>query len=141
MLAIHSLLNRCAEMDLDPSDTDKGDKENSEVKKKHSLKINGVFSHPNPFLWSGYIPSENVAGLILKTKAGGASAWQRHRSDVRFAGDPGHPVENGGKLSAEEQGGPEVHVCQVRKRNGQIFQGFHGTSSSCVSFLISVAAS
>lgn len=33
MLAIHSLINRCIEMDLDPSEADKGDKENSEVRK------------------------------------------------------------------------------------------------------------
>lgn len=31
MLAIHSLINRCIEMDLDPS---AADKENSEVRKK-----------------------------------------------------------------------------------------------------------
>lgn len=32
MLAIHSLVNRCIEMDLDPADADRGDKENSEVR-------------------------------------------------------------------------------------------------------------
>lgn len=47
MLAIHGLINRCIEMDLELSDPDKGEKENSEVRKKEVC----VFSCPNPFPW------------------------------------------------------------------------------------------
>lgn len=61
MLKINSKLNEWAEEDLDPSDEDTGDKENSEVGKQHSLKMNSVFSHPSP--------SENVVCLLNRNQA------------------------------------------------------------------------
>lgn len=77
MLAIHSLLRRCVEMELDTSDADMGDKENTEVRKKHFCSGNSVFSHANPSLWSGCVQSENVVGLLVKNQRRLNLSWAK----------------------------------------------------------------